>query len=276
MGHRFWVPLQSVVFAWPGRTGRPPHGVCRATPLCWLGRTSPPPERVRCATPCFCFAAVVASAACFPLLALRSLMSVRLLAVRWCLLRPAAAPPAPQPHLTPPHPSACCLLPPPLLLGVAPPAGCCFRPPPVGLRFAAVGVLLRVFPCSLCALWFLCAAWLFVGASCCPPPPPPPGLCFADVVALPLVFLCSPSTFSWFRAGLPFVPPSPSPRVVFRGCRCPVARFPVSSCCFLFFSVPLALAPVWLGLFFPPRLASFRALCALCAGAPPPPGCCSW
>ena len=145
-----------VVFSWPGQTGQPP-------------------ERVRCANPCFFFAGVIALPLVFPC----TLVSVRFLALRWCLSPPAAVPP---PH-TPPCPSACCLLPPPLLLGVPRPPTVVPAPPPGGMPFAAAGVLLRVYPCCLCALWLLCAAWPFVGASCCPPPPPllPPGLCFLGV-----------------------------------------------------------------------------------------------
>ena len=251
--------------------GRPPERVWCATPLSWLGRTGWPSERVRCATPFFCFAGVVAlphALPCSPsaFSCPRCSRPCAGVCIR-LLLRP--------PHPTPAHPA-------PLLVVFCPPF--CFLvsrayrqlcppppppPPPGGLRFAAGGVLLRIYPSCLCAFRLLCTAWPFLGASCCPTPPPL-GLCFAGVVALPLVCLCSPSVFSWFRAAWPFVPP-PSPRFLFPGCRRPAPRFPVSSCCCLVFSVPLALAPTWLGFFFLPRLAAFRAHCALRAGAPPPP-----
>ena len=150
-------------------------------------------------------------------------------------------------------------------------AGGCAPRPPGGLRFAAGGVLLRVYRCCLCALWLLYAAWPFVGAFCCFAPPAPPGLGFAGVVALPLVLLRSPSACPWYPGAWPFVPPLPSPRFVFPGCCRPATRFPVFSCCCLVFSVPLAFAPVWLGFFSPPQLAAFCVLCALRAAAVPPP-----
>ena len=72
-------------------------------------------------------------------------------------------------------------------------------------------------------------------------PPHSPGLCFLGVVALPPVF------------------------------HCPAAAA-------LFFPVPLALAPDWLGFFFPSRLAaihrSVRCVLVLCPRLPP--GGCSW
>ena len=60
---RCWL---SVVFAWPGRTGRPAEPVWCATPLFWPGGTGQPSERERCASPCFCFAGVVALPLVFP------------------------------------------------------------------------------------------------------------------------------------------------------------------------------------------------------------------
>ena len=201
----------SVVFSWPGRTGRPPERVCCAVPLSWQGRTGRPPERVRCATPCFCFAGVAA----LLLVVLCSLVSVRFLALRRCLSPPAAVPPPPP---TPPRPSACCVPPPPCFL-VPQPA---VPPPPLpgGMPFPA-GCLALIYPCCLCALW-LAVCWRFLL-------PPPPG------------------RVSWVLA--------------------PAARFPLSSCFCLVFSVPLALAPVWLGFVFPPRLVLVP---------PPPLGGCSW
>ena len=56
----------SVVFAWPGRTGRPAERIWCATPLSWPGRTGRPLERLRCVTPCFFFAGVVALPLVFP------------------------------------------------------------------------------------------------------------------------------------------------------------------------------------------------------------------
>ena len=134
-------------------------------------------------------------------------------------------------HLRPPL--RLLFLPPPFALWCPVRAGGCAPPPPLpgGLRFAPGVVLRRVFPCCVRALWLPCAAVPFVGASCCPPPPP--GLCFAGVVALPPVFLC------------------------------PAAAA-------LYFPVPLALAPDWLGFFSPPRLAAVRR-CVRCMLVPCPP-----
>ena len=81
-----------VVFSWPERTGQPPQRVWCATPLLWRGQTGQPPERVRCANPFFCFAGVVALPLLFPC----TLLSVRFLALRWCLSPPAAVPPPPH------------------------------------------------------------------------------------------------------------------------------------------------------------------------------------
>ena len=222
----------SVVFAWPGRTGRPPERMWCATPLSWSGRTGRPLERVRCATPSFCFAGVVALPPMFPYSPSAFVCLRGFLAVRWCLSPPAAAPP----RLHPPHPSACCLPPPSLLLGVAAPAGGWSPPPPT--RGLALRGRWRVDP-----HFFLLP------------------LCL--VVALSRLAVCR---------GLLLA--APTPGFVFREYRCPAARFPVSSCCLLVFSVPLALAPVWSGCFFPLLLAAFRALRALLAGAAHPPGGC--
>ena len=226
-----------VVFSWPGQTGRPPERVWCATSLSWLGQTGRPPERVRCATPCFCLAGVVALPHVFPC----SLVSVRFLALRWCFSPPAAVPPSP------PHPT----LPFRLLSSAypfaswcpAPAGGCAPPPPPPGVvPFAAAGV--RVYPCCRCAVRLLCAAWPFIGASCCPPPPPtPPGLCFLALS--------------------------------------PCRSFSLASCCCLVFSVPLALGPFWVGFFVPPQLALVPpppgGYSWLCAG---PPclvlWCCGW
>ena len=136
-----WV---SVVFAWPGRTGRPPERVWCATPLSWPGRTGQPPERVWCATPCFCFAGVVALLLVFPcspsaFLCLRG--SLPCFAVwRRLLLRPPSYPTPPLRLLS----SA-----PALPRGVAAPAGsCCPPPPPPGFSFSGRWRLGPRFPLS--------------------------------------------------------------------------------------------------------------------------------
>ena len=125
---------------------------------------------MRCATPCFC-----RPAALVRLLALRFLVSARLLAVRWCLSPPAPAPPKPNT----PHPSACCSLPPlcflvsprlPAVVAAPPPR--CWRPAPrFSLFTLCLVVALRRFalcPCLLpflprprvCALRVLSRSWL--------------------------------------------------------------------------------------------------------------------
>ena len=83
-------------------------------------------------------------------------------------------------------------------------SGCCPPPPP--------GVLVSR-PLASCSAFSLflpvpCGCSAPLGRLSAPPvvPPPPPGFGFADVVALPLVFLCSPSAFSWLRAAGPFAP----------------------------------------------------------------------
>ena len=159
----------SVVLFYPGRTGR--H-----------------PKRVWCVIPCICFAGVVALPLVF------TCSPSTFLCLRGCwpcagvrcrlYLRP---PPRTPPHLTPQLVVFC----PSLCFLVSPHPPAVAPPPPGGLRFAAVGVLLRVFPCPLCALWLLCAAWPSVGASCCPPPSP--DLCCAGVppaARFPLFSLC--------------------------------------------------------------------------------------
>ena len=178
-----------VVFSWPGRTGQPPERVWCATPLSWPGRTGRPPERVRCATPCFCFAGIVSLPLVFPC----SLVSVRFLASRWCLSPPAAVPPPPGLPLAVFCPPLCFLV-------SRARRWLCPLPPPGGMPFASAGVLLRVYPCFLCALWLLCAAWPFVGASCSPPPrhPSPPRVVFPGCWPLPLVFLCPPASALFF------------------------------------------------------------------------------
>ena len=189
----------SVVFSSPGRTGWPPERVWCAPPLSWPGRTGRPPERVRCATPCFCFAAVVA----LLLVVLRSLVSVRFLALRRCLSPPAAVSPPPP---TPPCPSACCVPPPPRFLvpppAVPPPPGVC----PSRLVVSPSFTLVASVPCG----------WPFVGVSFCPPPPLP-GSCFLGVGpcrSFSLVLLLLPCFFRAFGLGtclIGFRPP-PSAR----------------------------------------------------------------
>ena len=178
---------RSVVFSWPGRTGRPPERVWCAIPLSWPGRTGRPPERVRCATPCFCCAGVVALLLVVPC----SLVSVRFQALRWCVSLPAAVPPPP------PRPSACCLPPPPLLLGVPRPPAVVPPPPPGG--YALPGWLspaprLPLLPlCLVVALRCLAVCWCFLL-----PPPPPPRVVFPGCWPLPLVFPCPPAYALFF------------------------------------------------------------------------------
>ena len=267
-GQRCWVLVVCGVCL--AGTDEPASGACVVRNPFVLAVSDKPASRARAVRqPVFLFSGCRRPAARVHLLALCFLVSARLLAMRWCLSPPAAVPPPPYP--TRPRPSACCLLPTPLLLGVLFPPAVVPRPLPAwGLHFAAGGVLLRVYPCCLRALWLLCAAVPLVGASCCPAlprgfvfrgcchpasrlplfslclpvvshrsavcsPPDPPCLCFLAVVALPLVFLCPPAAA-------------------------------------LFFPVPLALAPVWLGFFFPPRPAAFlRSVRCVLVSCPPPP-----
>ena len=152
------------------------------------------------------------------------------------LRRPNATPPQPAPPLV--------LLCPPLCFLVSRARRRLCRPP------RGVRVSRPVASCSALTLVASvpCGCSAPLGRLSVPPvvPPPPQVLCFAGFVALPLVFLCSLPAYPWFRAASPLDPPPH----VFPGCRRPAARFPVSSCCCLVFSVPLALAPVLLGLFF--------------------------
>ena len=175
-------------------------------------------------------------AAHFALLVRRLPVPARLPAVRWCFSPPAAAPASPHPT---PHLRLLSSAPP--VCSLVSPVGrrLCPAPPPGGLRFSASGVLHRVFPCCLRALWLLCAAVPFVGALCCPPPP---RVCFLRVSSPCRLFSCVPLLHA------------------------------------LFFPVPLALVPVWLGFFFPPWLAASRRCvhCVLVRPPPPPLGCCSW
>ena len=118
---------------------------------------------------------------------------------------------------------------------------------------------------SPCWLWALahscvCGSWPCAGVCrrllLCPPPPHP---------SPPFRLLSSAPPFaSWCPAPAGgCAPPLPPPGRVF-WVLAPAARFHLSSCFCLDFSVPLALAPVWLGFFFPPRLA-------LVPSPPPPP-----
>ena len=169
------------------------------------------------------------------------------------------APPRPGPY----RPSACCPLP-PLCFLVSPrlPAVVAAPPPPSGYLFRSRWRLAPRF-----SLFPLC---LVVALRCL-------AVCPSPLLSAPLLSSRVPSPCCSSSSVLPlpsrgFAPlgrlPAP-PWFVFRACPCPAARFPVSSCCFFVFSVPLA--PVCLGLFFPPRLSAFRALFALRAGAVPPP-----
>ena len=82
-------------------------------------------------------------------------------------------------------------------------------------------------------------------------PPPPRGYALPDWLSrprLPLLPLC---LVVGRLLAFPFAPPPPD-RVSW--VLAPAARFPLSSCFCLVFSVLLAWAPVWLGFVFPPRL----------------------
>ena len=123
------------------------------------------------------------------------------------------------------------------------------------------------------------ASWCPAPASGCvpcpppPPPPPPPGVCPSRLVvpcsAFTLVASVPCGCFALLGRllALPFAPPPPpTPPGRVSWVLAPAARFPLSSFFCLVFSVPLALAPVWLGFFFPSRLAL----------VPPPSGCSWW
>ena len=143
----------------------------------------------------------------------------------------------------------------------------CPPPPSGGLRFAAGGVLLRVYPCCLRALsrCSVCRRLLLSH--------PPPGFCVSRV-SLPCCSSSSvlplPSTGSamlgrWF--------PPPSPRFVSPGCRRPAAHF---SCVLLL--LPCFFPCLWpwhlfgWGSISPLGSRPFVALCIVCwYRAPPPP-----
>ena len=109
-------------------------------------------------------------------------------------------------------------------------------------------------------------ALVFVAACCCPPPPtgsplPLRGDAFlgwwcpaARLPLLPLCLVVALRCLAVCRRLLSAPPPPPPPGLVYQ-VLAPAARFPLSTCFCLVFSVPLALAPVWLGFLFPPRLA---------------------
>ena len=184
-----------------GRAGLP--SACGAPPLC-LGLVGRAGLLSACGAPPRVFVSRVSSPcrSCSPA---RPLLSCVCAALRRALVFGAASCCAPL--TTPPHPSACCLLTPfaswcRMLAAVAPP------PPPRGFHFATAGALVRVFPCSLCALWLLCAAWPFVGAPCSPPPQP--RVCVSRVSSpcrLPSSVLLLPSGGSTPLGRLPPAPP---------------------------------------------------------------------
>ena len=257
----------SVVFASPGRTGRPPERVWCTTPLSWPGRTGRSLERVWCATPCFCFSAVVALPLVFPcsLPAFSYLPGSSPCAGVCCRL--LLCPPKTPPHPTPTFRSMSSA--PPLCFFVSragrrlcpPPRGDCVSRP-VASRSAFT--LVASVPCG-------CSAPLGRLTASPVGPPQPPGLCFADVVALPLLFLFFSSACPWFRAAWPFVPPPMDPVWV-----CWVSS-PCRS-----FSCPLLLRPFFVrafgrgsclvGFLFPPLARGLS--CALCVArwaVPPPP-----
>ena len=135
---------------------------------------------------------------------------------------------------------------------------------------------------------------VFVAACCCAPPPPHPTPPFRLLCPAPASLLGAPAGGSppprgyalpgWLSRprlpllplclvvgrllAFPFAPPPPPGHVSW--VLAPAARFPLSSCFCLVFSVPLALAPFWLGFAFPPRLVLVPP------PPPPPPGGCSW
>ena len=136
-------------------------------------------------------------------------------ALRQCSSPPAAAPPPPPP----PHPALPLVVfrPSPLLLGVLRPPAVVPPPPPAG-----------------------CLSRLVV--SCC---------ALTVVASVPCGCFALPGRLS----APPLAPSPPPPRVLFTGCWHVLLVFPCPPASALFFSVPLALAPVWLGFFFPLRLA---------------------
>ena len=215
------------------------------------GPASPPPRVfvLRVMSPCRSW-----SLAPPPLSCVGAAPGLTLVFVAACCYGPPA-------HPTPPL----CLLSsaPPLRFGVAAPAGGCCRPPPppTWFLFRRYWLFPLFPPCFVVALPRLsvCRCLLLY--------PPTPRFvfrgCRCPAARPPLFSLCLlVASRRWHVR--------PPGRFVFRGCRRPAARFTVSSCCFLVFSVPLGLAPVWLGFFLPPWLPTFRALCALRAGAVPP------
>ena len=111
-------------------------------------------------------------------------------------------------------------------------------------------------------LCFLFSAGALAGCRLLSPaaaPPPPFRLCFAGIVALPIVFSCSLAAFLFLLACAPFVGgcrplllPPPLPWMVFRGCHRSAAHFSLSSRCFRVSArilavrrrlLPLAVAP---------------------------------
>ena len=161
---------------------------------------------------------------------------------------------------------------------------------------SACGAPLLVFVSrvsSPCCSWSfacscLCGSWPCAGVCrrllLCPPPHPalllvvsrPPPLLLG--VPRPPAVVPPPRGYAlpgWLSPPpcLPLLPlcPPPPPGSCFPGVLAPAARFPLSPCFCLVFSVSLALALVWLGFFFPPRLALVPP-----PHPPPPPGGCSW
>ena len=128
------------------------------------------------------------------------------------------------------------------------------------------------WPCAgVCRRLLLCPpppphpAPSLLGAPTGGPPPPFPGAMPFPAGCLALVYPCCLCALWLAVVGVSFCPPPPG-RVSW--VLAPAARFPLSSCFCLVFSVPLALAPVWLGFVFPPR--------HMLVPAPPPAGGCSW
>ena len=218
----------SVVFAWPKETGRPPEGV-------W------------CTSPCFCFAGVVALPLVFPcspsaFLFLRG--SLPCSSVCRLLLLPQA-------HPTPPHPSACCLLP-PLCFLVSPRLPAVVAPPP------------RVFvsrPLASCSAFFLFPLCLVVSLRRL-------AVCRRLLHSPPRHRACVSRLSSPCRSSSS-APPLPSrgfpplgrlapPFVVLWG-SLPCHSFSRVPLLFSGFSVPFALAPVQLDFFLSPRLVLMRA-----------------
>ena len=102
-------------------------------------------------------------------------------------------------------------------------------------------------------------------------PPAPPWVCVSQVSS-PCRSSSSvhPLPFPLFRAAWPFVPPPHPAWFVLPGCRRPAARFHVSCCCCLVFSLAFALGTCSVGFLFPPSARGRSSLCALRAGAVPP------